>query len=201
MKRKLLILAIIVALVITLPIVVAVLTKTLTIHIEGNSKYPHNVPPSGSPTPTPIPTPTSSSSQTIQFTLFTPNGESFPTSTTGSLNGGVNTVVVDPLTGHNAGWTATCIVVRNDGNVPITVNASVANKKIPSDMDLTLNCGWYGTIAGSHFSEQATDQQPIQPGKAYYMSMIAFLTPTTSDYTPDQAFSYSYDVVVTATQA
>ncbi|MCL4429622.1 MAG: hypothetical protein M1167_02605 [Chloroflexi bacterium] len=41
-------------------------------------------------------------------------------------------------------------------------------------MDLTLNCGWYGTIPGSFGSDQATNQEPIQPGQYYYMSLLAF---------------------------
>lgn len=132
--------------------------------------------------------------------MFFPNGTPVPASLNGELNGGVNTVVVDPMQGHNAGWTPTCIVIRNDGNVPITVSAAIVNKNVPSDINLTLNCGYYGTISGAYGSDKATNQQPIQPGQTYYMSLIAFLHPTTNNYTPGQSFSYSYDVVVTATQ-
>ena len=92
------------------------------------------------------------------------------------------------------------VVVKNDGNVPITVNATLANKNIPENMDLSLNCGYYGTVSGGYGADKATSQQPIQPGQTYYMSLLAFLNPK-SNYTPDQTFSYGYDVVIAASQA
>jgi len=201
LNRKHLFLGIALILAIALPLVAAAITQTQTIHISGDAKYPHNL-PSTAPTPTPAPSPTGTSpTPTVQFSLFFPNGTAVPALVNGVLNGGVNTVVVDPLQGHNAGWTPTCIVVRNDGNVPITINASLTNKNVPSNIALTLNCGFYGTISGAYGADKVTNQQPIQPGQTYYMSLIAFLNPTTADYTPDQPFSYSYDIVVTATQA
>ncbi len=192
MNRKFLFLGIALILVIAIPIVAAAVTQTQILHIAGNAKYPHNLPPSAA-TPTPAPT---TAASTVLFSLFFPNGTAFPASISSAS---VNTVVVDPLQGHNAGWIPTCIVVRNDGNVPITVNAAITNKNVPSNLDLTLNCGYYGTISGGFGADKATSQQPIQPGQTYYMSLIAFLTPTGS-YTPDQQFSYSYDIAVTATQ-
>ncbi len=194
MNRKILFLCIALIAVISLPIVAAALTQSRSIHIAGNAKYPHSLP---NPTATPTPTPTTAA-ETVQYSLFFPNGTSFPTTGNGLL---VNTVVIDPLSGHNGGWIPTCVVVRNDGSMPIAVNATLANQNVPSNMDLTLNCGFYGTIDGAFESDKATSQQPIQPGQTYYMSLIAFLTPNQYDYTPDQQFSYSYDIVVTATQA
>ncbi len=200
MNRKYLFLGIALTLIIALPLTIAAVTQSQTIHVSGNAKYPHNLPPQASPTPTPTPTNTAAT-PTVQFSLFFPNGTALPTQASGALSAGVNTVVVDPMSGHNGGWTASCIVIRNDGNVPITINAAIANKNVPSNVDLTLNSGYYGTIAGSIGADKATDKQPIQPGQYYYMSLLSFLTPKTADYTPDGAFSYSYDVVVTATQA
>ena len=165
-------------------------------HRQRQIPTQHTPTSSNNPTPTPIP---STATPTVQFQLFFPNGTAYPTSVTGAITG-VNTVVVDPMTGHNGGWMPTCIVVRNTGNTPITINAAIANKNVPSNIDLTLTSGYYGTISGGYGADQATTQQPIQPGQTYYMSLIAFLTPTGS-YTPDQQFSYSFDVVVTATQA
>ena len=193
MNRKYIFLAVTLTVIITLPLVAAAITQTQTLHIAGNAKYPHNLPPTAT---TPTPTPTPSSTETVKFSLFLPDGTAFPTT-----GGAVTTAVVDPMSGHNAGWVPTCIVVRNDGNVPITVTASLTNKNVPAEIELTLNCGFFGTISGGVGADQATNQQPIQPGQYYYMSLIAFLTPTAYNYTPDQTFGYSYDVVVTATQA
>jgi hypothetical protein len=187
-------LAIALILVITIPITIAAVTQSQTIHVAGNAKYPHNT-----PVPTATPTVTPAAANSVQFSLFFPNGTAIPTTVTGAISG-VNTVVIDPLSGHNAGWIPTCIVVRNDGTTPITINATLASVNVPSNVALTLNCGYYGAIPGGYGAEKATATQPIQPGQTYYMSLIAFLTPTGS-YTPDQQFSYSYDVVVTATQA
>lgn len=198
LNRKYLFLGIALILAITVPIVTAVMTQTLTIHVTGNAKYPRNTTPP-TPTPTPNPTATPAATSTVQFSLFFPNGTVFPTSVTGALVG-VNTVVVDPMTGHNGGWIPTCIVVRNDGTVPITINATTTNVNIPANMVLSLNCGYYGTINGGFGADTATSQPPIQPGQTYFVSMMAFLSPT-GTYTPDEPFSYSYDVVVTATQA
>ncbi len=194
MNRKFLFLAIGLILVIAVPLVAAAVNQTQMIHVSGNAKYPHNLPPTG---PTAAPT-TSSNTPTVQFSLFFPNGTAYPTTIT---NGALNTVVVDPLSGHNAGWIPTCVVVHNDGTVPISVNAAVTSKNVPSNVDLTLTCGYFGTINGAFGADQATSQQPIQPGQYYYMSLIAFLTPNNANYTPDQQFSYSFDVAVTAAQA
>jgi hypothetical protein len=195
MNRKFLFLAIALIIVIAVPIVAAAVNQTQTIHVNGNAKYPHNLPPSSSPTPTPA---AAVGTPSVQFSLFFPNGTAFPSAVS---NGEINTIVIDPMSGHNAGWIPTLVIVRNDGTVPITVNATIANKNVPSNLDLTLNCGFYGTIPGDFGSDKATNQQPIQPGQTYYMSLIAFLTPNAYNYQPDQQFSYSFDVSVTATQA
>lgn len=196
LNRKYLFLGIALILAIVFPLTVAVATQTQTIHVTGTANYPPNTPP---PTPTPTPSSTGVSASQVQFSLFFPNGTAYPTSVTGTLSG-VNTVVVDPLLGHNGGWIPTCIVVRNDGTVPITVNATAVNVNVPSNLALSLQCGHYGIISGAYGAQQATSQQPIQPGETYFMSLMAFLTPTGS-YTPNQEFSYSYDVAITATQA
>jgi hypothetical protein len=196
LNRKFLFLGIALILVIAIPLVAAAVTQTQTIHVTGNAKYPHNTPPPAT-NPTATPT-TQAATPTVQFQLFFPNGTTYPTSVNGAITG-VNTVVIDPLTGHNGGWMPTCIVVRNTGTVAITITAAIANKNVPANIDLTLTSGYYGTISGGYGADQATTQQPIQPGQTYYMSLIAFLTPTGS-YTPDQEFSYSFDVAVTATQ-
>ncbi len=199
LRKKYLFFGLALILAITIPIVAGAITQTQTIHVSGNANYPHNTPPS-SPTPTPTQAPAASSGvPNVAFSLFFPNGTAYPSSVTGAI-AGVNTVVVDPLSGHNGGWIPTCVVVKNDGNVPITVNATLANKNIPENMDLSLNCGYYGTVSGGYGADKATSQQPIQPGQTYYMSLMAFLNPK-SNYTPDQTFSYGYDVVIAASQA
>jgi hypothetical protein len=199
LRKKYLFFGLALILAIIIPIVAGAITQTQTIHVSGNANYPHNTPPSSLvPTPTPAPA-ASLATPNMQFSLFFSNGTAYPSSVTGAI-GGVNTVVVDPLSGHNGGWIPTCVVVKNDGNVPIMINASLANKNIPENMDLSLNCGYFGTVSGGYGADKATSQQPIQPGQTYYMSLIAFLTPK-SNYTPDQKFSYGYDVVITASQA
>jgi hypothetical protein len=195
MNRKFLFLAIALIIVIAEPIVAAAVNQTQTIHVTGNAKYPHNLPPQSTPTPAPT---QAANTPSVQFSLFFPNGTAFPTAVS---NNEITTVVVDPMSGHNGGWIPTLVVVRNDGIVPITVNATVTNKNVPSNLDLTLNCGFYGIITGDFGADKATNQQPIQPGQTYYMSLIAFLTPNAYNYQPDQQFSYSFDVTVTATQA
>ncbi len=196
MNRKFLFLAIALIIVIAVPIVAAVVNQTQVIHVSGDAKYPHNLPPQNTPAPTATP----ASAPSVQFSLFFPNGTAFPTNVNGALSG-INTVVVDPMTGHNGGWSPTCVVVRNDGTVPITITATITSKNVPSNLDLTLNCGFYGTIAGAFGSNTATNQEPIQPGQTYYMSLLAFLMPNAYNYQPDQQFSYNFDVAVTATQA
>ena len=199
LRKKYLFFGLALILVIIIPLAAAVITQTQTIRVSGSANYPHNTLPS-SQTPTPTQAPASSSgSPNVAFSLFFPNGTAYPSIVTGAI-GGVNTVVVDPLSGHNGGWTPTCVVIKNDGNVPITVNATLANTNIPENVDLSLNCGYYGAVSGGYGEDKATRQQPIQPGQTYYMSLIAFVTPK-SNYTPDQPFSYSYDVVITASQA
>jgi hypothetical protein len=199
LNKKFLILTLILAVVIVVPSVIATVTYQLTIQVNGTTKYPHNLPP---PSVTSTPTPSPAPSQTVKFSLFYTNGTACPSSVGGTLSGGgINTVVVDPMTGHNAGWIPTCIVVQNDGNVPIRIDAVATNINLPSDLQLSLVSGWYGTISGGYGSGNAADSQPIQPGQCYYMALTALINPTSYNYTPDKTFSYSYTVEVTATQA
>lgn len=72
------------------------------------------------------------------------------------------------MTGHNGSSIPTCVVVLNDDNLPITVNAT--NVNIPSDMTLDLNCNYYGTIDGMFESDNATSQQPIPPRQSIHVT-------------------------------
>jgi hypothetical protein len=184
MRKRLLVLAVVLILVIAIPIVIAAVTNSQSIHVSGTASYP-NLPPATTPTPTPTPT----SSSTVKFSLFFPNGTSYPT-TISSVNWFYVTVI-DPETGHSQQPMPNEIMVQNDGNVPINVTASTTNVNLPSDMSLTLFAG----DSGMH------SPLPVGVGQSSILYIIIELNPIAYDYTTHQSFSYSFDISIAATQA
>jgi len=211
LRKKLLILAITLLLVITIPVMVAALKQSQIIHVKKTYIQP-------------LPTPTSTSPSTsipaeVKFSLFFPNGTAYVlnqdhiSSIYGASNLDVNGIPVNvqsnlgsPPTGYVAG----AVVVRNDGKVPINVNATLTKLKTPSDIELIFICysinpstwgnqlnGWmgYGNLATGN---------TVEVGQFVWLSLCVIMTSNVPGnfgvVRNHPTFSYSFDVVVTATQ-
>ena len=182
MRKKLLILAVISILLIAIPLVIATVTNSQTINVNGTARYP-NLPPTPDPTATPSATPVSTS-----FSLYFANGTSYP-STISNANWFYVTVN-NPDAGVGAQPNPNEILVQNDGNVPINITASDINVNLPSDMSLSL---FYG--------DGSMQPLTVAVGQSSLLYIVVELSPIAYDYTPQQSFSYSFGISVTATQA
>jgi hypothetical protein len=83
------------------------------------------------------------------------------------------------------------ITVQNNGNVPINVTATTTIVNLPSDMSLALFAG----DGGMH------SPLTVGVGQSSTLYIVIELKPTAYNYTPQQSFSYSFGISVTATQA
>lgn len=178
LRKKLLLIALALILTIAIPIVIAQVVNIQTIHISGSANYPRN-------NATPAPTsgtsvsPTSSGA-TAKFSLWFPNGTSCPTTMTN-----LPTNVYGPL--DSVGTPAiTQLVVRNDGNVPISIAVTSANVNVPSNIQFNLGTG--GTTGSIAVGQSATIYIAIN------------MVTTNTNFVAFQPFSYSFDVNVAATQ-
>jgi hypothetical protein len=205
-------LALIVA--IAVPVAMAALQPNQVIHVTET--------PSAS-TPTPVGTAAPATSQpevsTVKFSLWYPNGTTFNVSqeNTPSVFGAtglaVNGVPVNVQSGLGAppmGYTSGVIVVRNDGNVPISVNASVANVTVPSGVVLTSTCSAINpSVYGSQVDrwmgrDKLATSNTMGVGEYAWLSVQVIMTNTTGNMGAIQTqgpLSYSFDVAVTATPA
>ncbi len=178
-------------LVITLGIsgAVAAISYQQTLTIQGTTKYPLNTHTLPTPTVTGssvTPGPTS----TVKFSLFYPDGSSCPSTLTNP-----NFVVVgrslDDL--KNIGHPPD-LILKNQGSTPITVTASLEKMQAPSNVAWQMICVVTGTD-GTSFTGS------IVAGQSVGLMLIVFLYPTDYNFASNQALAYSFDVVVTATQA
>jgi hypothetical protein len=218
MAKKIVILAAIVLLVvISIPIAMAALQKSQSIHVTKTYTKPV---PTSTPTPTTTaPTSTTNSpTPTVDFSLFFPNGTAYvlnqegASSIFGATNLDTNGVPVNVQTGLGAppmGYTSGVIVVRNDGNVPFTVNATLANVNKPSDIALTSTCGLVNpTLYGSQLNgwmgkDNLASNGVVGVGQYAWLSVSVLMSSTGNmgAVVNHDSFSYGFDVAVTATQA
>lgn len=182
MRKKLLGLVIAVVF-ISIPIAIAAVTYQQNVTFSGSRNYPTLGPiPTGSPAPTATPTP----GQTVKFSLYFQNGTACPT----TFSNLPITVADYSTSKYNVPY-AMLFVVKNDGSVPINLSVTTANVNIPSNLVLD-------------FQATNPDLKPfpmtIQVGeqKEVGISMIMY---TSGTYNAGASFSYSFDVVLAATQA
>jgi hypothetical protein len=219
MVKKIVILAAIVLLVIiSIPITMAALQKNQTIHVTKTYTKPV---PSLTPAPTntsPTSTTTTPTTPTVDFSLFFPNGSAYVLNQEGSpsifgaTNLDTNGVPVNVQTGLGAppmGYTSGVIVVRNDGNVPFTINATLANVNTPSDIVLTSTCSLvnpalYGSqLNGWVGKDNLAAGGVVGVGQYAWLSVGIIMSSTGNmgAVVNHDSFQYGFDVAVTATQA
>ncbi len=179
------ILSLVLILVIAVPIVIAQLAQSSqVIHVSGTATYP------SSPTPTPVSTiaPTDSSGSTLKFSLWFLNGTTFPTSISGNA---LYVFLADSQDLSIGRYTPNAVVLKNDGNVPLTVNVTSSNVNLPSD--LSLQIGDRNSIANG--------LTVIQPGQSATLQLVILLVLNSSPHASGTTFSYSFDMNIMATAA
>jgi hypothetical protein len=217
MVKKIVILAAIVLLVvISIPIAMAALQKNQSIHVTKTYTNPVST-PTPTPTNTAPTSATNSPTPTVDFSLFFPNGsayilnqESAP-SIFGATNLDTNGVPVNVQSGLGAppmGYMSGVVVVRNDGNVPFTVNATLANVNKPSDIVLTSTCGLvnpslYGSqVYGWMGKDNLATGSVVGVGQYAWLSVCIIMSSTANmgAVVNHDSFNYGFDVAVTAIQ-
>lgn len=205
------------AIVISIPVAMAALQQNQTIHV--NKKFTQPI-PNSSPTTNPTASPTLSDAAVVKFSLWFPNGSTYvmnqdnAPSVFGAQNLDTNGIPVNVQSSLGApptGYTGGAIVVRNDGNVPITVNAALTNVNVPSDITLSvdshaINPAIYGSqLNGWMGANNLATGATIGVGQYAWLSVGVLMT---SNVQGSQgavgnhaSFTYSFDTVITATQA
>jgi hypothetical protein len=108
------------------------------------------------------------------------------------------------------GYASGVIVVRNDGDVPITVNATLANVSVPADVTLTSTCNtinpsvWGSQVDGWMGREKLASGSVVGVGEYAWLSVQVIMTNSSGNMGAIQnhsSFAYSFGVAVTAAQA
>lgn len=203
---------------ITVPVAMGALQQNQTIQVTKTYAEP-----ASTSTPTPVVTAAPASSpqaaSTVKYSLWYPNGTAYnlhqtnASSVFGATNLDVNGVPVNVQMGLGAppmGYASGVIVVRNDGNVPITVNASLANVRTPADVALTSTCSvinpavWGSQVDGWMGRDKLVSGSVIGVGEYTWLSVSVVMTGNSGNFGAVQnqsSFDYSFDVAVTASPA
>lgn len=219
MRKKLFVIAAVVLLVVVaVPVAVAALQQNQSIHVTKTYTQPI-VTATPAPIATASPTSSPSAVSTVKYSLWYPNGTAYnlhqenTPSVFGATNLDTNGVPVNIQTGLGAppmGYASGVIVVRNDGDVPITVNASLANVSVPSDVVLTSTCNtinpstWGNQVNSWMGRDKLATGSILGVGEYAWLSVQVIMTNSTGTMGAIQnhaSFSYSFDVAVTAAQA
>lgn len=219
LKKKLLFTAAVVLLVIVaVPVALAVVQQNQTIHVTKTFTAPL---PTSTQAPMATAAPASSppAASTVKYSLWYPNGTAYnlhqenTPSVFGATNLDTNGVPVNVQSGLGSppmGYASGVIVVRNDGDVPITVNATLANVSVPADVTLTSTCNtinpsvWGNQVDGWMGREKLASGSVVGAGEYAWLSVQVIMTNSSGNMGAIQnhsSFAYSFDVAVTAAQA
>lgn len=203
LRKKILIIAVISVLLIAIPLAIASVTYQKTINVSGTANYPNQPAtpdPTATPTASPDPTPTTTP-VSISFSLAFENGTTVPATLTPSSFADFPTYNMwssPTATGFGTGWAPTSLdtlIVTNTGNVPITITASTSNVVVPSNIDFDFQYQMLTSITGS----PTTNSIPV--GQTEAIMLMTNMAPTDTNYASNAAFTYSYSITITATQA
>lgn len=217
-KRLFAIATMVLLVVVAVPVALALVQQNQLIHVTKT----YTAPPSTSsqaPIATDAPASPSSAVPTVRYSLWYPNGtaynlhqENAPSifGATGLDTNGVPVNVQSGLGAPPMGYTSGVIVVRNDGNVPITVNATLANVSVPSDVTLTSTCNvinpatWGSQVDNWMGRDKLATGSVVGVGGYAWLSVQVIMTNSSGNMGAIQnhpSFQYSFDVAVTASQA
>jgi hypothetical protein len=151
-----------------------------------------------------------------KFSLWFTNGTAFPDSDSncaGYVNGGMYLNIGGirhSVSNYGSLFapTTNVVVLKNDGDTAITVNATLKNVNAPSNISITLlffpmppatyapySNNWYG-------NGNVANQNPVNPGQYMYLGLQVVLSQPSNvpSGTPTYSFNYSFDIEVNATQ-
>jgi hypothetical protein len=216
-KKLVLTAALVLIVVIAVPVAVAALQQNQMIHVTKTYTNTQST-PVATQTDTEAPTPSLEASA-VKYSIWYPNGSAYnlhqtnAASVFGATNLDVNGVPVNVQNDLGAppmGYVAGVIVVRNDGNVPITVNASLANVNVPVDVVLTSTCTainpatWGSQVDGWMGRDKLAVGDVVGVGEYIWLSVSVIMTNSSGNMGAMQnhsSFNYSFDVAVTTSQA
>jgi hypothetical protein len=155
---------------IAVPITVAVLQETITTRFEGKAAFPEVTKP-----PETDPT-----VETLKFSLWQSEGVALPSTIT-NLN--YDRVFIDDAPKYMSPDIS--FFVRNDGNVPIKVSFEVDNVIVPSNVEFQID---------------PDDDIVVPVGQSKQMLFWTAMIVESGKFTPGESFSYSFDIVSTATK-
>jgi hypothetical protein len=216
-KKVLLTAAVVLIVAIAVPVAFATLQQNQLIHVTKTYTAP--LPTSSQASvATAAPTSPTSAVSTVKYSLWYPNGTAYnlhqenTPSVFGATNLDTNGVPVNVQSGLGAppmGYASGVIVVRNDGDVPITVNATLANVSVPSDVKLTSTysainpSAWGSQVDGWMGRDKLASGTTIGVGEYAWLSVCVIMTNSTGNMGAIQnhaSFSYRFDVAVSAAQ-
>jgi hypothetical protein len=210
--------AVVLIIVISVPLAIAALQQSQTIHV--NKTYTQPIPtPTSTPTSANPTAPPTSDPPTVKFSLWFPNGTAYVMNqdNAGSVfsaqnldTNGIPVNVQSSLGAPPTGYVGGAIVVRNDGNVPITVNATLTNINTPSDIVLSSVCNsinsalWGTQLNGWMGASNLATGSTVGVGQYTWLSVSVIMAINVQGSSGvirnHSTFSYSFDTVVTATQ-
>jgi hypothetical protein len=164
----------------------------------------------------PVATPTQTATSP-KFSLWFTNGTAFPSGDSncaGYFNGGMYLNIGGiQHSASNYGSlfvpTTNVVVLRNDGDTAITVNAKLKNVNAPSNISIGLLCfpmppATYVPYSNSWLGNgNVANQNPVAPGQYMYLGLQVVLSQSSNvpSGTPTFGFYYNFDIEVNATQA
>jgi hypothetical protein len=212
--------AVVLLVAIAVPVALAALQQSQMIHVTKTYTQPVPTSSSSAPVASAAPTSAPSAVSTVKYSLWYPNGTAYnlhqenTPSVFGATNLDTNGVPVNIQSGLGAppmGYASGVIVVRNDGDVPITVNASLANVSVPSDVVLTSTCNtinpstWGNQVNSWMGRDKLATGSVLGVGEYAWLSVQVIMTNSSGGnmgaIQNHASFSYSFDVAVTAAQA
>jgi hypothetical protein len=164
----------------------------------------------------PVATPTQTATSP-KFSLWFTNGTAFPSgdsNSAGYINGGMYLNIGGirhSISNYGSLFVpiTNVVVLRNDAEAAVTVNATLKNVNTPSNISIALvffpmppatyapySNNWLGN--GS-----VANQNPVAPGQYMYLGLQVILSQSSNvpSGTPTFSFIYSFDIEITATQA
>ncbi len=159
-------------------------------------------------------TPATSSSGEVKFSLWFTNGTAFPSSINsgtfkyGNMQLNIGGIMVSPYAyGSQFMPETNLIVLRNDGNVPITVQAALSSVNVPPNIELSLQCyplasSWAPPNSQWMGYDNLATGNTVGPGQCQWLGIIVAISQSTNipSGTPTFTFNYSFDLNITAVQ-
>ncbi len=101
------------------------------------------------------------------------------------------------------------VVLRNDGDTSIIVNATLKNVNVPANIEVMMlfrpiSVDSYSSVSNHWIGhENSTATNPVAPAQYMYLGLQVILSQSNNapSGTPTFNFNYSYDIEITATQA